>query len=67
MKWKEYRLYRLRDRYPCSSNESTPGGPEVPTQIIIKARNQREAETKALKISRDRDLQLGPIIVKERT
>ena len=64
-KWEEYRLYRLRDKVPCG-RESVPCGPEVPTQITFKARSKKEAERKALKLSIDRDLQLGVIIVKKR-
>ena len=49
MGWERYRLYRLRDRSRCSSRETIPCGPEVPTHIIIKARSQKEAEKKLSK------------------
>jgi len=63
--WETYRLYRLRDRSPAPGRkESTPCGTVVPTRITFRARSQEEAERKALKLSRDGDLQLGIIIVK---
>ena len=55
MAWKQYRLYRLRDR----GRGGEPIGPEVPTRIIIKARTQEEAERKAIKLSIEGDLELG--------
>ena len=60
MGWEKYRLYRLRDR----GTRGEPIGPEVPTRFTFKARNQKEAEKKAKKLSRDGDFQLGVIIVK---
>ncbi len=63
MAWKIYRLYRLRDK----GRRGEPFGPEVPTRFTFKARTQEEAERKALKLSRDGDLQLGIIIVKDET
>ena len=59
-KWETYRLYRIRDR----GTRGNPIGPEVPTRFTFRARSQKEAEKKALKLSRDGDLQLGIIIVK---
>ncbi len=58
-KWKTYRLWRLRDK-GCRGD---PMGPEVPTRFTFRARNQKEAEKKALKLSKEGDLQLGVIIV----
>ncbi len=60
MGWERYRLYRLKDR----GTRGEPIGPEVPTRFTFRARNQKEAEKKALKLSKEADLQLGVIIVK---
>ncbi len=60
MGWETYRLYRIRDRGVGGEHI----GPVVPTRFTFRARSQEEAEKKALKLSRDGDLQLGVIIVK---
>lgn len=66
MAWKTYRLYRPRDRAGgAGCRESVPCGPMVPTQKTFRARNQDEAERKALKFSKEAELRFGIIDVRD--